>query len=438
MIDECSLLAAKWEQLSGFLGLRISLIETIKQNHPGDNVGCWNEALKHWIKQAYNTSKFGEPSWRTLLKAIAKVDKLHFKKIAADHQLQDHTAVSIQTQDAEKDSCEMSGLSIASVEAGNRKFEKDDDDKAVASLEAGSRELESKGELIVAIGVIVSKYCFTIVGATLESSAATAQQCSGFAILAQNPDQLSKEEKELLHQKLYADSEDMMYKFQQLFSATTKSLQERSVPVTLLTRHLECLGSIKPTFKDSGLPPLRHQLPGLANAKTVDAVMSVVKDYCSFFNYRMLEHIINEVGAEQDKLNLAKYKEEFAKYGEHHVFECPSEVGKMSEEGHANMFVTLDDSFDNCTVNHLQSFISNLRKTLNISSTIVLKLCRIESGSLKLTFQLPHFVIQGVFPLSHDQKAELSSLGVVQLSCGDYQFTRQESVVYLEVMCCRF
>ena len=278
--------------------------------------------------------------------------------------------------------------------------------------------------------------CWTPIDAEIEDAStppAAAKSASVFAVL--NPHDLSKEEKETLHQKLYADSEDMVYKFQQLFSATSKSLKERNVPAAVLTSHLGCLGSIKPTFKDSGLPPLRHQLPGLASAKTVGAVMSVVKDYCSFFNYRMLEHIIDELGSEQDKMNLAKYKEDFAKYGERHVFECPSEVSRMNEEGHANMFVTLDDSFDNCTVNHLQSFISNLRKTLNISSTIVLKLCRIESGSLKLTFQLTHFVLQDIFPLSSDQEAELSSLDVVQLSCGDYQFIRQVSVVDFAGMC---
>ena len=86
MIDECSSLAAKWEQLSGFLGLRLSLIETIKQNHLRDNIGYWNDALRHWIKQNYNTGKFREPSWRSLLKAIAKVDRALFKKLASEHQ----------------------------------------------------------------------------------------------------------------------------------------------------------------------------------------------------------------------------------------------------------------------------------------------------------------------------------------------------------------
>ena len=85
VIDECSSLAAKWEQLSGFLGLRPSLIASIKGNHPNDNVGCWNDALLQWIMQKYNTVKFGKPSWKTLLKAISKVDKLEFKKLAAEH-----------------------------------------------------------------------------------------------------------------------------------------------------------------------------------------------------------------------------------------------------------------------------------------------------------------------------------------------------------------
>ena len=260
-----------------------------------------------------------------------------------------------------------------------------------------------------------------ITGATVEALCTTQSLSKCYASL--NPKKLDEDEKEQLHLRLYADSADIMYKFQDLFPATTDSLKRRNIPTTELTRHLELLGSVKPTYKDSGLPPLRHQLPGLTDARTVNAAMSVIKNYCSFFSYRMLEHIINKLGTEQDKLNLAKYREDFAKYGERHIFECPSEVGKMSEHGHANMFVTLDDSFDNCTLNHLQSFVNNLRKTLNISSEVELRLCRIESGSIKLIFQLPHYVKEDIFPLSHNQETDLAALHVSFLSCGDYLFT---------------
>ena len=96
VIIECSSLAAKWEQLSGYLGLSIRLIDSIRGNHPNDNSACWNEALKHWILQNYKTEKFGSPSWRTLLRAVAKIDKLLFRELAPNHQgTQDFTCVHV-------------------------------------------------------------------------------------------------------------------------------------------------------------------------------------------------------------------------------------------------------------------------------------------------------------------------------------------------------
>ena len=52
----------------------------------GDCYQRWSQALNQWIRQNYNAERFGEPSWRTLLKAIAEVDKRKFKKLAEIHQ----------------------------------------------------------------------------------------------------------------------------------------------------------------------------------------------------------------------------------------------------------------------------------------------------------------------------------------------------------------
>ena len=86
VIKECSLLAANWKQLSGYLGLSIGTIDAIKENFPNDAAECWNEALKQWIKQNYRTARHGYPSWRMLLEAIARIDKLLFKNLAEKHQ----------------------------------------------------------------------------------------------------------------------------------------------------------------------------------------------------------------------------------------------------------------------------------------------------------------------------------------------------------------
>ena len=286
-----------------------------------------------------------------------------------------------------------------------------------------------KGIVLLLLTLIITLYehITTVAIAASTDCVVTSKRIFTFRCL--NLKSLTKAEREQLHQKLYTESEDMMYKFQDLFSSTTDSLKQRGIPAKELAHHLQCLGHLKPTIKDSGEPVFGRQVPELKKMESVGDAMSVVNNYCSFFNYRMLGHIINKLGTEQDKQNLAKYKEDFTKYGERHVFQCPSEVGKMSEEGHANMFVTLDDLFDNCNVNHLQSFVGNLQKALGLSSDAGLTLYRIESGSLKLIFQLPHSVQQAIFPLSEKKESSLADLGIVELSCGDYQFTRQQNKV---------
>lgn len=86
LIIECTSLSAEWEKVSGYLGLSFSLIDSIKRDHPNDSTGCWNEAVKRWIQQKYNTKSFGKPSWRTLLKAVVQVDKRLFQSLAVKHQ----------------------------------------------------------------------------------------------------------------------------------------------------------------------------------------------------------------------------------------------------------------------------------------------------------------------------------------------------------------
>ena len=72
--------------MSCFLGLSKDDIDTIKENNPKNYSACWDEALSLWIKQNYNTAKFGAPSWRSLLKAIAPIDGKLFKELALKHQ----------------------------------------------------------------------------------------------------------------------------------------------------------------------------------------------------------------------------------------------------------------------------------------------------------------------------------------------------------------
>ena len=86
VIFACSSLAAKWQQLSGFLGLPFKTIRTIKESNSNDSDASWNEALMQWILQDYNTKKHGLPSWKSLLKVVARVDEPLFEKLAEEHK----------------------------------------------------------------------------------------------------------------------------------------------------------------------------------------------------------------------------------------------------------------------------------------------------------------------------------------------------------------
>ena len=86
VIKECGSLAANWGDIGAFLGLSIGTIDTIRESpRIHSAVGYFNEVLKQWIKQNYKTGRYGLPSWRTLLEGVARVDKLLFKKLAAEH-----------------------------------------------------------------------------------------------------------------------------------------------------------------------------------------------------------------------------------------------------------------------------------------------------------------------------------------------------------------
>ena len=62
-----------------------STIESIKENHPRDDAGALQDVIKTWVRQDFNTEKFGLPSWQKVVEVISDFDKPLAKKIAKDH-----------------------------------------------------------------------------------------------------------------------------------------------------------------------------------------------------------------------------------------------------------------------------------------------------------------------------------------------------------------
>ena len=170
------------------------------------------------------------------------------------------------------------------------------------------------------------------------------------------------------------------------------------------------------------MPLFCHRFRELKAAKTISDIFPVLNDYFSFFNYQIIEHIINKLGTEDDKANLQKYKKDFNQYAKRRIFECLPEFGHVIDADHADIFVKVDSQYKYWTVEQIQRFRHKLREMLCVSSQGILHLCRIDEGCWQLMFQVPTFVQQEIFPLSREQEESLAAMGIIKFTCGEYQF----------------
>ena len=234
---------------------------------------------------------------------------------------------------------------------------------------------------------------------------------------------LTHEQQQELKGRLWSESQKIMIRFQELVSATIKSFQRRCVPLDELVSHVMTLGAFDPVFKEPQVPVFRFCFQELKAADTIPKVFMVLNDYFSFFNYHIIEHIIKELGTEEDKAELQKYKKDFNQYAKRRIFECLPEFGPVSDADHADVFVKVDSQYDNYTVAQIESFRHKLSEILQVSSQGILRLCRVDKGCFQITFQVPSFVQHEVFPLPREQEKALKAQGVIKLTCGEYQFT---------------
>ena len=246
--------------------------------------------------------------------------------------------------------------------------------------------------------------------------------------------ELTNEQRQELGGRLQFESHEITKHFQALVSSTIESLIRQNVSLDRLVAHVMALVTFDtdPVFNRPQVPLLQDCLKELKSADSIPKIFLVLKDYFSFFNYDIIEHIINVLGTDEDKAKLQKYKNKFDRYAQRRIYkECGLNVGHESETDRPNIFVKLDSRYNRYTALEIKEFCCKLSETFHISSKGVLRLCRAEEGCIQLTFQVPSFVQQEIFPLSKEQEMALADIGVIRLTCGEYQFLVKLSVFLL-------
>ena len=63
--------ASKWRLIGVGFGIKSGKLDELEDKNRGDPKKCFLDVLTNWLNRNYNTSKFGEPSWRQVVDVIA-------------------------------------------------------------------------------------------------------------------------------------------------------------------------------------------------------------------------------------------------------------------------------------------------------------------------------------------------------------------------------
>ena len=64
-------IAAKWNKFGEALNIKKATLDQIKQECGSDTEECLDQTLQVFLKMNYDTKKYGQPSWKLIVQALA-------------------------------------------------------------------------------------------------------------------------------------------------------------------------------------------------------------------------------------------------------------------------------------------------------------------------------------------------------------------------------
>ena len=170
----------------------------------------------------------------------------------------------------------------------------------------------------------------------------------------------------------------------------------------------------------------------------INGAFRILRSYGSFFDYYVLKHIVeSHLCTNGDRSELQRYEKMRENYCRRSVFECPSVINTTQRANLRSFVIKADESvFDSYEMEALNVFRVNVAIVFGLEGHTLL-LHTVEKGCLQLTFQIPHFVEDILFPITTKQQQTLRNLGVARITCGDHDIDLQNPVkIKVSVMGC--
>ena len=71
ILTEMMSVASSWKAIGAGLRIDSGRLDTIQESNSGKPKECLSEMLICWVKRNYNVERFGEPTWRAVVKVVA-------------------------------------------------------------------------------------------------------------------------------------------------------------------------------------------------------------------------------------------------------------------------------------------------------------------------------------------------------------------------------
>ena len=233
--------------------------------------------------------------------------------------------------------------------------------------------------------------------------------------------QLSSSEKEELKAMLDDDEEKMKLQFGLMVTKTRDSV-EKQTTVVKFAGSILALGAYDPAPEVQDRSLLHEHRVEIKGAKAISDIFIILSAYWNYLNYEILKYIIELYGTSEDIERLEKYNQKLHNFCKRRIFELPetsNETGNVQNEKQAKFVVKLDVQ-ENITCKQVLQIRRRIAKIFRIN-VAALTISQMDIGCVQLTFLIPKFLVQEVFPLSSKQISALSKdASVISLECGSY------------------
>ena len=220
---------------------------------------------------------------------------------------------------------------------------------------------------------------------------------------------LSSHKRKDLIQRLSRDYTNILAKFAKLETTTCKSLNKQNTSAEKIANCALSLALYK--SDDVPKPLLEKEYEHLEEAKSIERIFIFLRKrkLISYFNYGILEHIIETYGTEDDKYNLMEYVNEFQKFCRRKVVEVPPIISECTSPTR-KIFKVLMTADMSATLTDIEAAERKIADILGLAHS-VLTLHKITPGSLVLTLSIPVPIADKIFPLHASQLNQLEDNG---------------------------